>query len=119
MPFDLQSLVRPNILNLTPYRCARDDYDSGILLDANENTLGSVINDTMELNRYPDPRQDALRDAIAAFRNIERNQIFCGVGSDEAIDLLIRIFCVPGSDSILITPPTYGMYKVAAFFSSR
>jgi histidinol-phosphate aminotransferase len=112
--FDLDELVRPNIRVLSPYRCARDDYDRGILLDANENGLGSVPHDERSLNRYPDPRQDALRDKYAAFRNIRREQIVCGVGSDEAIDLLIRIFCVPGSHNVMITPPTYGMYKVSA-----
>jgi len=112
--FDLESLVRPNIKELTPYRCARDDYDKGVLLDANENAIGSVPADIRELNRYPDPRQDALRDQYADFRRIRRDQIFCGVGSDEAIDLLIRIFCRPGIDHIMITPPTYGMYKVSA-----
>ena len=112
--FDLDSLVRPNIKVLTPYRCARDDYDQGILLDANENAIGSVPADTRSLNRYPDPHQDELRTKYAAFRKVKKEQIFCGVGSDEAIDLLIRIFCVPGRDEILITPPTYGMYKVSA-----
>jgi len=112
-PFDLDSLVRPNIRSLVPYRCARDDYDSGILLDANENSIGAVTGDD-GLNRYPDPHQNELRAKIAAIRGCRPDQIFCGVGSDEAIDLLIRIFCVPGKDSIVITPPTYGMYKVAA-----
>lgn len=112
-PFDLDALIRPNIRSLVPYRCARDDYDQGILLDANENGIGAVTGDA-DLNRYPDPRQDALRRAIARDRGCRPEQIFCGVGSDEAIDLLIRIFCVPGRDRIIITPPTYGMYKVAA-----
>lgn len=112
-PFDLDALVRPNIRSLVPYRCARDDYDSGILLDANENSIGSVTGDE-GLNRYPDPHQNELRAKIAAIRGCRPDQIFCGVGSDEAIDLLIRIFCVPGKDCIVITPPTYGMYKVAA-----
>jgi histidinol-phosphate aminotransferase len=111
--FDLERLVRPNIRRLVPYRCARDDYDRGVLLDANENGIGAVTGDA-GLNRYPDPRQDALRRAIAQARGCRPDQIFCGVGSDEAIDLLIRIFCVPGHDAITITPPTYGMYKVAA-----
>ncbi len=114
MTFDLDNLIRPNIRVLTPYRCARDDYDQGILLDANENAIGSVPADIRELNRYPDPRQDALRDRYAGFRRIRRDQIFCGVGSDEAIDLLIRICCIPGKDHVMITPPTYGMYKVSA-----
>jgi len=113
-PLDLESLVRPNIRVLTPYRCARDDYDQGILLDANENAFGSVPADNRELNRYPDPHQNAFRERYASFRGVSPEQIFCGVGSDEAIDLLIRIFCRPGVDNILVTPPTYGMYKVSA-----
>ncbi|TVQ15202.1 MAG: histidinol-phosphate transaminase [Balneolaceae bacterium] len=111
--FDLKRLVRPNILALTPYRSARDDFKSGLLLDANENSFGSALGD-QELNRYPDPRQEQLRSAVASFRNVKPEQVFLGVGSDEPIDLLIRIFCRPGTDRILITPPTYGMYKVSA-----
>lgn len=111
--FDLMSLVRPNIRALTPYRSARDDFKSGLLLDANENSFGSALGDH-HLNRYPDPRQEQLRSLVAAFRNVKPDQVFLGVGSDEPIDLLIRIFCRPGHDRILITPPTYGMYKVSA-----
>lgn len=111
--FDLKRLIRPNILALTPYRSARDDFKSGLLLDANENSFGSALGD-QELNRYPDPRQEKLRSLTAAFRNVLPEQVFLGVGSDEPIDLLIRIFCRPGTDRIIITPPTYGMYKVSA-----
>ncbi len=113
MPFDLHALVRPNILALAPYRCARDDYEQGTLLDANENSFGPVTGED-GLNRYPDPYQKELKRKIAAFRGVYPDQVFTGVGSDEPIDLLIRIFCKPGHDRILITPPTYGMYKVAA-----
>ncbi|MDZ7758615.1 histidinol-phosphate transaminase [Rhodohalobacter sp.] len=112
--FNIESLVRENIRNLTPYRSARDDFDSGTLLDANENSYGSPVRSTLNLHRYPSPTQDELRDKIAEYRDVERENIFLGVGSDEPIDLLMRIFCEPGRDSILITPPTYGMYKVAA-----
>jgi histidinol-phosphate aminotransferase len=113
MPTDLYSLVRPNVLALTPYRCARDDYERGTLLDANENSFGAATGDP-GLNRYPDPYQKELKKKIAAFRGVYPDQVFTGVGSDEPIDLLIRIFCTPGKDRILITPPTYGMYKVSA-----
>ncbi|HKI45207.1 MAG TPA: histidinol-phosphate transaminase [Balneolales bacterium] len=112
--FELEKLVRPNILELTPYRCARDDYEEGVLLDANENALGSNIDDPDSLHRYPDPHQQKLRKALATFREVSTENVFVGNGSDEAIDLLIRIFCRPGVDRIIITPPTYGMYKVAA-----
>jgi histidinol-phosphate aminotransferase len=113
MPKDILSLVRPNILELTPYRCARDDYEQGTLLDANENSFGAATGEP-GLNRYPDPYQKELKKKIAAFRGVYPDQVFTGVGSDEPIDLLIRIFCSPGKDRILITPPTYGMYKVSA-----
>ncbi len=110
----ITELVRPNILELTPYRSARDDFDSGILLDANENSFGSPFENELELNRYPMPYQEQLRKKIAAFRGVQTDNVFVGVGSDEAIDLLFRIFCEPGKDHVLITPPTYGMYKVSA-----
>jgi len=111
---NIQSLVRENIQNLTPYRSARDEFDSGILLDANENSFGAPFADDMALNRYPMPYQEELRDKIAAFRGLKRENVFVGVGSDEAIDLLFRIFCRPGKDRVIINPPTYGMYKVSA-----
>lgn len=111
---DIPSLIRPNILGLKPYRSARDDFDSGILLDANENALGAPFEDDLELNRYPMPYQEELRTKIAEFREVTPQNVFVGVGSDEAIDLLFRIFCEPGKDRVLITPPTYGMYKVSA-----
>lgn len=110
-------LARKNILDLQPYRCARDDYSNGILLDANENAFGPSIGDSSgALERYPDPYQVPLKKKLAAYRGhgLEPANIFVGVGSDEAIDLLMRIFCIPGHDKILTTPPTYGMYKVCA-----
>lgn len=110
----IKSLIRKNILDLTPYRSARDDFNEGILLDANENSFGSPVRNQLDLHRYPSPTQDVLRKKIADYRGVDFENIFLGVGSDEPIDLLMRIFCEPGKDSILITPPTYGMYKVAA-----
>ncbi|KAF8506497.1 histidinol-phosphate aminotransferase [Hysterangium stoloniferum] len=122
--FDIEKIIRPNILALLPYRCARDDYQSGILLDANENALGHSIDlqkiteslDSfvgLDLHRYPDPAQIEIKERIAALRDIPGpDHVFLGVGSDEVIDLLIRICCVPSVDKILTTPPTYGMYAV-------
>lgn len=110
----IKSLIRKNILDLTPYRSARDDFNEGILLDANENSFGSPVRNHLDLHRYPYPTQDVLRKKIADYRGVDFENIFLGVGSDEPIDLLMRIFCEPANDSILITPPTYGMYKVAA-----
>jgi len=112
--FNPEPWIRPNIRALTPYHAARDDFNDGILLDANENSFGPVIPGKKPLHRYPNTRLNDLRQKWADFRAVSMEQIFVGVGSDEAIDLLMRIFCEPGRDEILITPPTYGMYKVAA-----
>lgn len=111
----LDALVRPNIRALTPYRSARQDHLDGTLLDANENALGSVLSTyDAALNRYPDPFQRELRTALAEREGHSIDEIFVGVGSDEAIDLLLRVFCEPGTDRVLIPEPTYGMYRVAA-----
>jgi len=114
--FSLQAVARQNILELTPYRCARDDYSDGVLLDANENSIGPAVttHQHLELNRYPDPLHYDLKEPIAQLRGVKKEQIFLGVGSDEAIDILFRIFCNPRADNAVITPPTYGMYKVCA-----
>lgn len=113
-PMNLKTFLRENIRNLVPYRSARDDFNEGLLLDANENSLGAPVRNQLDLHRYPSPTQDALRKRIAAWRGVDFENIFLGVGSDEPIDLVIRMFCEPGQDAILTTPPTYGMYKVAA-----
>ena len=112
MNFDLNSLVRPNIRNLTPYSSARDEFKgvAKIYLDANENSYGSPL--TKWYNRYPDPLQWDLKKKIGAIKNIAPENILLGNGSDECIDLLIRAFCEPGQDNIVICPPTYGMYEV-------
>jgi histidinol-phosphate aminotransferase len=111
---NLENLVRENIKKLKPYSSARDEYsgEEGIFLDANENPLGSVSGDA--LNRYPDPLQRKVKERLAQLREITPEHIFLGNGSDEAIDLLIRAFCEPGRDKIMILPPTYGMYEVCA-----
>ncbi|PKL82065.1 MAG: histidinol-phosphate transaminase [Ignavibacteriae bacterium HGW-Ignavibacteriae-3] len=112
---NVESLVRKNILKLKPYTSARGDYLTGILLDANENSFGSVIDEFQgeELNRYPDPNHLKLRKEIGSYLNVDSKKLFIGVGSDEIIDLLIRIFCEPKTDNAVILEPTYGMYKVA------
>lgn len=117
MIFDLNILLRNNIHNLTPYSSARDEYkeSEGIFLDANENSLGSPIDDIVEnVNRYPDPLQVELKSRISQIKGVPAENIFIGNGSDEAIDILIRAFCNPGRDKIVICPPTYGMYEVSA-----
>ncbi len=114
---NIEKLVRKNILSLKPYTSARDIYDSteGILLDANENSWGSSFKeiDGLNLNRYPDPHQKDLRKLVGSYYSIPQENLFFGVGSDEIIDLLIRIFCEPAADKAMIPEPTYGMYKVA------
>lgn len=118
----LKDIVRPNIYNLESYRCARDDFSEGILLDANENTHGPAVSSLtqdeaiLELNRYPDPHQVELKKAICKFRGggLTPENLYLGVGSDEAIDSLIRALCKPGDEKLLICPPTYGMYSVSA-----
>ncbi len=107
-------LARPNIRQLVPYSSARDEYQGkeGIFLDANENAFGSPIQPNY--HRYPDPLQKEVKRKIAAFKKISIEQIFLGNGSDESIDVLLRTFCTPGKDEIIILPPTYGMYEVAA-----
>lgn len=104
------SLVRSNIRRLTPYSTARDEYKGklGVFLDANENPFSNGY------NRYPDPRQLSLKLLLAEIKGIASDKIFIGNGSDEAIDLCIRIFCEPRIDNIVTIRPTYGMYSVSA-----
>jgi histidinol-phosphate aminotransferase len=114
MNFNLNSLVRENIKKLTPYSSARDEFsgEAKVFLDANENSLGSPL--LKWYNRYPDPHQHKLKEAIKDVKNIDTENIFLGNGSDECIDILFRIFCSPGKDNVIICPPTYGMYEVSA-----
>lgn len=114
MSFNLQNIVRQHILSLAPYSSARDEYSGkeGIFLDANENPLGSVTPENW--NRYPDPYQVDIKEKIAPIKGCRPSQIFLGNGSDEPIDLIIRLTCEPKEDSIIILPPTYGMYEVSA-----
>jgi histidinol-phosphate aminotransferase len=112
---DIENLIRPNIRRLKPYRSARQDFTTGILLDANENAFGSAVTfEGQQLNRYPDPSQNPLRSKLAQMQGVQAENIFVGVGSDEVIDMLIRIFCEPRVDSVLILEPTYGVYRVAS-----
>jgi len=114
MQFDIKKIVRPNIETLKAYSSAKDEYtgEANVLLDANENSLGSPT--TKWYNRYPDPYQKKLKEKLAFIKQIEAVQIFLGNGSDECIDILFRTFCVPGKDNIIICPPTYPMYEVNA-----
>ena len=107
---NIKDLIRKNIRELIPYSSARDEYsgDGAVLLDANESPYNEPF------NRYPDPIQMALKAKISGMISTPVERIFLGNGSDEAIDLLIRIFCEPAEDRIIIIDPSYGMYKVCA-----
>ena len=110
----IKDLIQPHLLKLAPYSSARDEFagTASVFLDANENPYGDPNGN--DWNRYPDPHHLNLRQKLAQLKQVEPQQIFVGNGSDEAIELLIRLFCRPGQDNILITSPTYGMYKVSA-----
>ena len=108
--FILENKIRKNIKGLKPYASARDEFsgEADIYLDANENPFPNGK------NRYPDPHQRILREKLAELKGIDPSMVFTGNGSDEVIDLLMRIFCNPGIDNIITLPPTYGMYSVSA-----
>lgn len=107
----IESLVRKNILALKPYSCARDEFkgrEAHVFLDANESAYNAPY------NRYPDPMQEKLKQSISVVKEVPVDKIFLGNGSDEAIDLVYRIFCEPRVDNVVAIEPTYGMYKVCA-----
>ena len=107
----LEQLCRPNIWSLAPYSSARNEYagrEAHVFLDANENPYNSPY------NRYPDPLQLELKDALSKVKGVPAENIFLGNGSDEPIDLVYRCFCEPGVDNVVAIEPTYGMYKVCA-----
>ncbi len=106
----IEKLLRPNIAALTPYSTARDEYSGpiGVFLDANESPYDNGC------NRYPDPHQARLKARIGALKGIPAENLFLGNGSDEAIDLVFRLFCEPGRDNAVAIAPSYGMYTVAA-----
>jgi len=124
MEFNLDNLVRENIRKMTPYSSARHEFSgkASVFLDANENSFGSPLfllspsegGPGVRVNRYPDPLQMEVKEKLSKIKGVPPQNIFLGNGSDEAIDLLYRIFCVPGRDNVIIFPPTYGMYEVCA-----
>lgn len=107
---DLQKLVRANIRALQPYSSARSEFhgEASVFIDANENPWNKPY------NRYPDPLQKKLKERIGALKGVKPESVFVGNGSDEAIDLTIRIFCDPAVDNVVTIDPSYGMYQVAA-----
>ncbi len=106
------NLVRPMVRNIAPYRSARDEFEDfqakKIFLDANENPFEGIA------NRYPDPLQRQLNRVLAKVKGLAPDQILLGNGSDEVLDLIFRTFCEPGTDEVILLPPTYGMYAVLA-----
>jgi histidinol-phosphate aminotransferase len=111
--FSLKNLVRENIKALKPYSSARDEYKDAttsemIFLDANENPFENGV------NRYPDPQQQDVKELLSKVKNIDKEKILLGNGSDEVLDLIFRAFCEPNQDNIITLPPTYGMYAVLA-----
>ena len=111
---NFEAFILPHIWNLKPYSSARDEFKGkeGVFLDANENPLGSGLSENW--NRYPDPLQLAIKKQLARIKSCHIDQIFLGNGSDEAIDLIIRMTCQSGVHNIILCPPTYGMYEVSA-----
>jgi histidinol-phosphate aminotransferase len=110
--FNINNLIRENIKKMKPYSSARDefkDFDQEmVFLDANENPYENGV------NRYPDPQQNTVKQALSKIKRVAKNQILLGNGSDEVLDLLFRAFCEPNKDNIITLPPTYGMYSVLA-----
>ncbi|MFD3292820.1 histidinol-phosphate transaminase [Aquirufa sp. KTFRIE-69F] len=111
---NFENFILPHIWNLKPYSSARDEFKGkeGVFLDANENPLGSGVSENW--NRYPDPLQLAIKEQLAGIKSCSTDQIFLGNGSDEAIDLIMRMTCQSGVHNIILCPPTYGMYEVSA-----
>jgi histidinol-phosphate aminotransferase len=111
--FNINNLTRENIKSLKPYSSARDDYKDAtskemVFLDANENPFENGV------NRYPDPHQHNVKKMLSKIKDINKENIFLGNGSDEVLDLIIRAFCEPNQDNLITLPPTYGMYAVLA-----
>lgn len=110
--FNLENLVRPNVMKMAAYSSARDEYKTEgqkmTFLDANENPFENGV------NRYPDPQQGELKQVLASQKGVSEKNILLGNGSDEVLDLIFRAFCRPQVDNVITLPPTYGMYKVLA-----
>ena len=109
---EIKELIRENIKSLQPYSSARDEFkeisSAFIFMDANENPFESG------LNRYPDPQQNLVKEALSKIKGVSKEQILLGNGSDEVLDLIFRVFCEPKEDQVIVLPPTYGMYEVLA-----
>ena len=109
---EIKDLIRENIKSLEAYSSARDEFKAMsselVFIDANENPFDTG------LNRYPDPQQTLVKEALSKLKGISEEQILLGNGSDEVLDLIFRVFCEPRVDNVIVLPPTYGMYEVLA-----
>ncbi len=110
---NIDTLVRNNVKKMSSYSSARDDFKKEnemklIYLDANESPFDNGI------NRYPDNKHDELKKVVSGIKNVNVNQVVFGNGTDEILDLIVRVFCNPSEDKIITLPPTYGMYDVIA-----
>ncbi|MCH1557860.1 MAG: histidinol-phosphate transaminase [Flavobacteriaceae bacterium] len=109
---NLDILVRKNILEMNSYSSARDEFENKkqklVFLDANESPFQN------EINRYPNNKHIDLKQTLLKLNQLSIGQIVLGNGTDEILDLIMRVFCDPGSDKIITIPPTYGMYDVIA-----
>ena len=109
---EIKELIRENIKSLQPYSSARDEFkemsSAFTFMDANENPFESG------LNRYPDPQQNLVKEALSKIKGVSKEHILLGNGSDEVLDLIFRVFCEPKEDQVIVLPPTYGMYEVLA-----
>ena len=109
---EIKDLIRENIKSLKAYSSARDEFKAKssefVFIDANENPFDTG------LNRYPDPQQNLVKEALSKMKGISKEQILLGNGSDEVLDLIFRVFCEPREDNVIVLPPTYGMYEVLA-----
>ena len=115
MSRDPLDLLREDLRDFAGYRSARSERVQGeVWLNANEAARANVADADDRLRRYPQPQPDALVTALAALYGCTRDRLLVGRGSDEAIDLLVRAFCAPGRDAVLVTPPVFGMYAVCA-----
>ncbi|MGI1946192.1 histidinol-phosphate transaminase [Shewanella glacialipiscicola] len=113
-----ERLARPELLDLTPYQSARRLGGQGdIWINANESPFNNVDTATLDLsklNRYPECQPPELIKAYSEYSGVSAQKIVASRGADEAIELLIRAFCIPGVDSIACFGPTYGMYTISA-----
>ena len=111
----VSTLLRSDLRDFAGYRSARSDVLQGeVWLNANESPWANAGVVGTDLRRYPSPQPERLRDALARVYQVESANLLVGRGSDEGIDLLLRAFCMPGQDRIVIAPPVFGMYAVCA-----